>query len=716
MQNKKFIPAGRTLANAGAGTDLVANCIVLNIDDNMDSIGKTLHEAMLLQQQGSGLGFDFSKLRPVGYKAKRSNGNASGPVSFLEIYDNAFSIIKQQGRHGANMGMLRIDHPDILDFISCKEKEGVITNFNISVLVTDEFMQKLQDNPNQFWMCNFDGKEVYPREIEHKKSMFGREEIIREDDITVGEVWQRLCEGAHRNGEPGIAFVDTVNKNNSLPGLGDISCANPCGEQFLHPYDNCNLGSINVASHYKPGNGGIDYEGLGRTVDLAVRMLDNTIDLFNHSILDVNLTAKKNRRIGLGIMGFADLCFKSRTRYGSERSINLAEQLMGFINGRADYYSIELAKSKGNFPNHHLSIYGNEFAHEDGYTKTPMRNAARTSIAPTGSISMILDVNSGIEPWFNLVYTKKVRAGEFSYISPVFEKALRDNFEGYDMKEILGHLHKGLSLQDVHRDYIEIPEWILDTFVTTSDVKPTEHIDIQATFQKYTNNSISKTINLPNDATVDDIDKAGKYAWTNGCRSVTFYRDGSREHQVLNTGEIKPEDGVEELEHFHGVIDRPSTVHGETHMIQTAHGKMYVTVNMWEYNGETKPYEIFAYVGKEGQCSHTYVSAITRIVSLALRSGVPIEDIVSQYKGISCHTGWHEGRRNEGPIDALSQVLEKFIGKNIAGIINDVGEKIKDDIMPIDIENLPICPSCQAGWLISEEGCWKCMSCNWSKC
>ena len=489
-----------------------------------------------------------------------------------------------------------------------------------------------------------------------------------------------------------------------------------CGEQSLHPYDSCNLGSINVAAHYKSEDG-IDYESLGRTVELSVRMLDNTIDLFNHSIDEVNGMAKRNRRIGLGIMGFADLCFKSRTRYGGNRSINLAEQLMGFINGRADYYSIELAKSKGNFPNHHLSIYGNEFAHEDGYTKTPMRNAARTSIAPTGSISMILDVNSGIEPWFNLVYTKKVRAGEFSYISPVFESALRDNFEGYDMKEILSHLHKGLSLNEINRDYIEIPEWILDVFVTTADITPKEHINIQAAFQKHTDNSISKTINLPNNATVNNINEAGRYAWFKGCRSVTFYRDGSREHQVLNTGAGESKQahtGPHEHklpEHFHGVIDRPSTVHGETHMIQTAHGKMYVTVNMWEYNGETKPYEIFAHVGKEGQCSHTYVSAITRIVSLALRSGVLIEDIVSQYKGISCHTGWHEGRRNEGPIDALSQVLEKFVNNK-----EFEGKLIKGDSVSEIPLGLSPCTNCESGHVITEEGCLKCMSCGWSKC
>ena len=726
MINKKLIPAGRTLANAGGDSDVVANCVVLPVEDSMNSIGGTMHKAMLLQQQGCGLGFDFSKLRPAGFVTKKSQGIASGPVSFMKIYDNAFSVIKQQSRHGANMGMLRIDHPDILDFISCKEKEGDINNFNISVLVTEKFMQQLENDPDGQWLGLFKDKPHKLREVNHVKNMFGNDEVVEEIDISVVEVWDRLCKAAHRNGEPGIAFIDTVNKHNPLPGLGDITSSNPCGEQFLHPYDNCNLLSINIAAFEQEDTTyGIDWKDLGYTVDVAVRMLDNTVDLFKHNVEEINKMAVANRRIGLGIMGFADLLFKRGVRYGSDQSAQMAKDIMEFINSKAYQTSVELGRNRGSFPNWSQSIYAER---GDNY-ESNIRNAARTSIAPTGSISMIFDVNSGIEPYFSLAYVKKVRLGDFTYTSYDLVDALeKAEYSEREIDEITEMLSNGVSLKEISEksSYKIMPDHILTTFVTSMEVDPIDHVKIQAAFQKNTDNSISKTINLPNNADVLDVGSVYAKAWRAGCKSVTVYRDGSRQHQVLNVGTEEKQDEKEEEQNehsFHGVIERPDVVVGETHTIQTAHGNMYVTVNMWEHNGKMSPYEVFAYVGKEGGCSHTYMSAVTRIISRALRSGMPISDIAKQYRGITCHTAWHNGVRNEGPIDALAQVMERYVGANPIAVfskpgkyIYNVGEVDKVVVSGIRETGYDICPDCNATSVVIQEGCATCVACGWSKC
>ena len=724
MIEKKLIPAGRTLTNSGTERGVVANCVVLPIEDSMDGIGSTLHKAMLLQQQGCGLGFDFSSLRPAGFSTKYSQGLASGPVSFMKIYNNVFSTIKQQSRHGANMGMLRIDHPDILDFITCKQVEGDIKNFNISVLVTEEFMLTLLKNPHNIWKGRFEGKDYSLRNIKHKEDMFGSHEIVEEVEITVGHLWQVLCQAAHSNGEPGVAFVDTVNKYNPLPGLGPITCSNPCGEQMLHAYDNCNLMSINLAEFYldspiddKIDRSHIDWDELEKTVFTGIHMLDNTIDLFDHKVEEINKMAKANRRVGLGVMGFADLLFKLKIRYGSKQSLELAELLMEHINSCAYQASVKLGKKRGRFSNWKNSIYSERGDH----LEKSIRNAARTSIAPTGSISMLFDVNSGIEPYFSLAYKKKIRMGTFDYVSSDFLKAL-ESHEEYTEKskdEILGHLMKGLTLSDIHRDYIELPHDLIDVFVTSMEINPLEHVRMQAAFQKNTNNSISKTINLPKKATVEDIMDIYRTAWELECRSITVYRDGSREVQVLNTGKDKQvEEEVKPLHVFHGIIERPRSVAGKTTMIRTAHGNMYVTVNSWDYDGEDRPYEVFVHIGKEGGDLHSYMSALTRTISMSLRSGVPASEVVNQLRGISCHANWHDGQRNEGPVDAIAQVLSKFTdlpeaSANIEAKKPLVAQSVITSEMASEIINL--CPSCLNG-TVMQEGCETCNLCGWSKC
>ena len=750
MINKKLIPAGRTLANAGTDNSVVANCVVLPIEDSMDSIGKTLHDAMLLQQQGCGIGFDFSTLRPAKFDTKISRGVASGPVSFMKVYDNVFSTIKQQGRHGANMGMLRIDHPDILDFISCKEKEGDINNFNISVLVTDEFMNMLCNSPSSHWKGKFNDKIYNLREIVHENDMFGSKETVTEIPfITVEDVWDILCSYAHKNGEPGIAFIDTVNANNPLPGLGPITASNPCSEQMLHNFDNCNLLSINLGEFHN------NWDDLEDTVSVAIRMLDNTIDLFNHNVDSINSMAFANRRVGLGIMGWADYLFKNGVSYGSEESIILAEEIMKYINDVALKTSKHLGFKRGIFTNWKESIYRDQ---DSRHSSIP-RNVARTSIAPTGSISMIFDVNSGIEPYFSLAYNKKVRAGEFIYVAPALLEYLSNNFDKLEVDAIVKELRNGIPLNGIEElTGYKIDGSAIETFVTTMDINVEDHIKMQAAFQRHVDNAISKTINFSNDASIEDIGEAYKLAWKSKCKSVAVYRDKSRENQILST--LNKDESIvldiKEIQNdnidFHGIIDRPRQVAGNTYMVKTAHGNMYVVINEWIYNGKQNPYEVFVHIGKEGGDLYSYMSALTRMVSLSLRSGVPLDQISEQLLGIACHTNWDNGVRYEGPVDALAKVLKEYSLSGVdrgggggagAGEAEDggaggigsisiansydfpggIGNKkdipVVNETMDTSVEMVSPgsnCPECQVPALIHQEGCEYCTECGWSRC
>src|SRR3989344_1478636 len=522
MAAKEYAPAGRTLTNAGGETPLIANCIVLRMEDSMESIFQTLKEAALLQQAGCGLGFDLSEMRPANSPTKKSRGRASGPVTFLSVYDKAFGTIKQQGRHGANMAMIRVDHPDVLDFIECKKVEGDIRNFNISVTVTDEFMQQLEENPNQLWYCQFRGQKMKPHQVLRypNGAVYGSEEI----DITVGEIFSKLVEHAWLNGEPGIAFIDTINRTNPLPGLGPIAASNPCGEQFLHAYDNCNLGSINLAKFVKDKE--IDWDRLEYVTKSAVRLMDNVIDRFDFPVPNVTELAKKNRRIGLGIIGFADMLYQLGIRYDSAEGIQMAEKVMGFIQEKSHQMSEQLALEKGAFPNHELSVYKNQ-----GIRR---RNAALTTVAPTGSISMMMDCSSGIEPNFALAYIKQDKDGvQYKYFNQYFqEELIKRNFTEDQQKEIMNVVLETGSIQGI--------EWLAkdlkDTFVVAMDISGKNHMLMQAAFQRNVDNSISKTINFPNSATREDVADSFISAWKLGCTSCTVYRAGSREIQILNVG------------------------------------------------------------------------------------------------------------------------------------------------------------------------------------
>jgi len=530
LYNFEFTPAGRTLANAGGETRLVANCIVLHAKDSMDGIFSTLRDAALLQQAGSGIGFPWHLLRPAGLRTTKTQGMASGPVSFMKAYNEAFGVIKQQGRHGANMGVMRIDHPDILEFIESKWEEGSLVNFNISVSLTDEFMKQVESGSKEPWLCEWNGKKMKPRRIIRNERNAFVEAI--EETITAPELMDKIIDAAWRNGEPGVLFPDSANKDNPLPALGRLEATNPCGEQWLHDGDVCNLGSINLSKFVK--NGEIAEERLRKVTKIAVRALDNVIDLSDFPVDKVNTNVKNNRRVGLGIMGFADMLYQLRIPYDSEKGYETAEKVMKIVGDASIDASKELAEEKGVFPNWDISIYGPKGKNEK------RRNSALTTVAPTGSISMLLDCGSGIEPFFALAYYKEVMGGQkLTYINPHLEKELK-KLNLYN-DDIIKKIQKSGSVRNI----AELPEETRKVFVTSMEINADAHIKMQAAFQRYVDNSISKTINFPNSATRDDVKNGYIMAWKSGLKGCTVYRDGSRQEQVLN---INKEETKEETE------------------------------------------------------------------------------------------------------------------------------------------------------------------------
>lgn len=520
LYNFEFTPAGRTLTNAGGKTRLVSNCIVLHAEDSMDGIFKTLHDAALLQQAGSGLGFPWHLLRPAGYRTNKTQGMASGPVSFLRAYNESFGVIKQQGRHGANMGVMRVDHPDILEFIEAKDEEGSLVNFNISISMTDKFMKQVKDGSKEPWLCEWNGKKMKPRRI-IRNSRGAFVEAI-DETMTAPELMDKIMNAAWKNGEPGVLFPDAANKTNPIPALGRLEATNPCGEQWLHDGDVCNLGSINLAKFIKDGK--VDERKLEEVTKVGVRLLDNVIDLSDFPVERVNTSFRNNRRIGLGIMGFADMLYQLRIPYDSEEGRQIARRVMRIINETADEYSQKIAEEKGTFPNWDISIFGPKGQN------VKRRNSALTTVAPTGSISLLLNCSSGVEPFFALsYYYKDVLGGQnLTCLNHHLEKELERL--GLNNDAIISEIESTGTLQHIK----EIPEETRKVFVTSMDISAEDHIKMQAAFQQYVDNSISKTVNFPNGATREDVRNGYILAWELGLKGCTVYRDGSRQEQVLN--------------------------------------------------------------------------------------------------------------------------------------------------------------------------------------
>ena len=714
MTRFEFTPAGRTLQNAGSPTSIIANCIVLDFEDSMEGIFKTLEEASQLQQQGSGLGFAWHLLRPAGYSAKRTMGRASGPVSFLKVYDTAFGTIKQQGRHGANMGIMNVDHPDILEFINCKRKEGEIRNFNISVGLTDEFMKQVKEKSTKPWMCKWKDTEMLPRKV--IRDDYGSIKELREIEITATELFDMLAKAAWTNGEPGVIFPDTVNNTNPLPKLGRIEACNPCGEQMLHAGDVCNLGSIILDKYVV--DFAIDWERMGFVVRNAVRMLDNVVDMFDHTVERVQVMSQNNRRLGLGVMGFADMLFDLNIGYDSEEGRQVAEKVMSFITTEAHKTSQGLAEEKGVFPNYNLSVFADQ--------GIKMRNAALTTVAPTGSISMLSDVSSGIEPYFSLAYYKKMMAEgneeDLFYVNRHFLQTLKNR--GIFSNELVAKVvENGGSVQGMK----EIPEDIQKVFVTSMDISAQSHIKMQASFQKYTDNSISKTINFKNSATVDDMKQGYMMAWDLGCKGSTVYRDGSRELQVLSTEKTKTStsDSNEIINKWlssqQEFMARPRKMSGTTYKQETPFGVCYITINSDE---NKNPFEVYITIGKAGSDIAAFAESLGRMISLNLRmpSAMSVDKRVREIVdnliriGGSNSVGFGKNRVSSLP-DAVSRVLLEYIG--FVKVL-DEKEEAQADHKKNNEKQLgllaDLCPECGVASFVKEEGCQKCYTCGYSKC
>ncbi|MBU1999193.1 MAG: vitamin B12-dependent ribonucleotide reductase [Candidatus Omnitrophota bacterium] len=701
MTNLEFVPNSPCLMNAGRDLGQLSACFTLPINDSMDSIFETLKSTAMIHKSGGGTGFSFSRLRPKNSVVKTTGGVASGPVSFMKVYDAATEAVKQGGtRRGANMGILRVDHPDILEFITCKENNDQINNFNISVAITDKFMEKLQ-NQEDYELIDPHSHEVVSL-------------------INTKEVFDLIVKQAHKNGEPGVIFIDNINKENPTPKLGEVESTNPCGEQPLLPYESCDLGSINLDRIFKQGSGGyaVDWDKLKEVTRLAVHFLDNVIDINKYPIPAIEKATKLTRKIGLGVMGWASLLIRLNIAYNSEEAVNLAEKIMSFILQEANKESQRLAKEKGVFPSFKDSIYDKK----EGGLK--MRNATLTTIAPTGTISIIAGpCSSGIEPLYAIVYYRNVMDNDkLVEVDPLFESIAKER--GFYSRQLMEKIAEEGSLKNIEG----IPEDIKSVFVTAHDISPEWHVRMQAAFQKYTHNAVSKTINFPHAAKLEDVRKAYLLAYELNCKGITIYRDGSRQEQVLNIArkdtkeEKKKEAFIKEV----APRPRPEVIIGTTTKVATGCGNLYVTINVDE---QGKPFELFTQMGKAGGCAASQLEAIGRLVSLGFRSGLEVKSIIEQLRNIRCPSpSWEKGQRIFSCADAIARVVEKRL---VNSLINSVVSEATSLAMKhsntdeVTLDNIldshsrgdivGVCPDC-GGTLRHEEGCQKCQACGYSKC
>ncbi|MBM4339309.1 MAG: vitamin B12-dependent ribonucleotide reductase [Deltaproteobacteria bacterium] len=699
MVSLDFLPNSPTLMNAGRELQQLSACFVLPVGDSMEEIFDAVKQMALIQKSGGGTGFAFSRLRPKNDVVGSTKGVSSGPVSFMGVFDNATEAIKQGGtRRGANMGILRVDHPDILDFIKCKDEDHRFNNFNISVAATDEFMEAVEKG------------EKYP--LRNPRT----QEVVRLLDAK--EVFEKMVYYAWKNGDPGIIFIDRINRDNPTPQVGPIESTNPCGEQPLLPYESCNLGSINLSNMIKGGE--VDWERLGSVTERAVHFLDNVIDMNRYTLPKIEAMTKANRKIGLGVMGFADLLIQLRIPYDHPKAFEIGEKVMGFIQERGRKTSHELALKRGSFPNFEGSALRKKW--------DAMRNATITTIAPAGTISIIAGTSSGIEPLFALAFARHVLEGkELLEINPFFEAMARK--EGFYSEELMKKIAQAGHIEGME----EIPERVRRLFATAHDISPKDHIRMQAAFQKYTDNAVSKTVNFPHEAKVEDVAEVYQMAYQLGCKGVTIYRDRSREKQVLYKGLSAPEadraaaqEDVPEMERKPRA--RRDVIHGSTWKIRTGCGNIYVTVNEDE---DGRLFEIFNQIGKAGGCAASQSEALGRLVSLAFRSNIEPDDIIRQLKGISCHMPvWHQNGKVLSCSDAVAKAIEWHVQK-MRSQRGTASEKEAWSNPPEVImtqsreQKIPTqemkgiffrgaCPEC-GGPLIFEEGCVKCF-CGYSDC
>lgn len=694
MTSREFMPNSPTLMNAGRPLGQLSACFVLPVEDSMADIFDTVKYAALVHQSGGGTGFSFSRLRPEGSIVRSTGGVASGPVSFMKVFNAATEAVKQGGtRRGANMGMLRVDHPDILKFIDCKENNDEINNFNISVAITDKFMEAVK-NGTEYELIN-----------PHTGEVSGT--------LDARTVFNKIVDAAWRNGEPGVVFIDEMNRYNPTPALGEIESTNPCGEQPLLPYEACNLGSINLGLCVAEDDGipTIDYDRLSRIVRTAVHFLDNVIDVNRYPLPKIDENTRKTRKIGLGIMGFADMLLKLGVPYNSVEAEKAAEEVMSLIQSEGRAASAELAAERGVFPAWKESVFGIE--------NLPVRNATITTIAPTGTISIIADASGGCEPMFAYAFTKNVMDGDKLLVCNDFlVEKLKE--AGVYSEALMHRIAEEGTLAHIP----EIPAEIRRVFVCAHDISPEWHIRIQAAFQKYTDNAVSKTINFPNSATREEVKEAYMLAYKLGCKGTTVYRDGSRDSQVLTTGTAKEEKPLEIPPSLFGNIiprPRPGMTWGATEKMKIGCGSLFITVNRDE-NGIC---EVFTSTGKGGGCP-SQSEATARLVSIALRSGISQKEILAQLKGIRCpSTVRQQGMKCTSCPDAIARTIEKMskiLGTETMGINPDLIEEEKPAPQPASKGNKPIlgaddrlhCPEC--GKVLRHEGGCTVCDCGFSHC
>jgi ribonucleoside-diphosphate reductase alpha chain len=753
----RFFPNSPTFTGAGTPLGQLAACFVLPIDDDMgrdqSGIFQTLRDAALIQQTGGGNGFAFSRLRPKGDFVHTSAGRATGPVGFLRVYDQAFGEIAQGGtRRGANMAVLRVDHPDILEFISCKANEYAITNFNISVGVTDKFVQAVKEDTD-FELINPRNGEVW-------------------DTVRARDIFDEIVKYAHKNGEPGVLFLDAANRANPVPHLYELEATNPCGEQWLGPYENCCLGSINLARHIT-SDGQVDWALLQQTVEETTHFLDNvvTANAYVPAVPQLREAALRARRIGLGIMGLSDLFYKIGVRYGSEEGQAVAGSIFEFVRYHCMRTSMELAQDRGAFPAINGSIYDPEnFLWEapkplvksrqsygrpkldwNGLVKDlkkhGIRNAAQTTVAPTGTIATVAGIEGyGCEPVFALAYVRHVNDNgqdlELQYTSPLFEEALlKAGLDETTRQAIIDEVNNVGTCQHIEL----VPEDLRNTFVVSSDITPEEHVRMQAAIQAFVDNSISKTCNFPAGATRDDVAEAYLMAWDLGCKGLTVYVTGSRETVTLETKATKESKGLVEAAEALAVEEpvkqltiwretkkpRARVLHGETSRISTPLGATYVTVN---HNGDGHPFEVFIQTAKAGSDTAAVSEAIGRLMSYVLRLASPVSprdrlsEMVNQLAGIGGGRPLGFGPQRvlslpDGVAQVLTDYLERWSEINETGPVVSTNGHANGTVAQAEMPPQPhkqatvdLCPDCGAAALVNEEGCRKCYDCGYSEC
>ncbi len=743
MRRLEFLPNSPTLMNAGRELQQLSACFVLPVEDSLDSIFTKVKQTALIHKSGGGTGFAFSRLRPEGDVVGSTGGVASGPVSFINAFDAATDVVKQGGtRRGANMGILHVTHPDILSFITSKEDGQHLSNFNISVAVTEDFMRRVEHD------------QAYDLVNPRTGQITGQ--------LNAREVFERMTELAWRTGDPGIVFLDRINRDNPNPQLGDIESTNPCGEQPLLPYESCNLGSLNLARmvRYDGDDVAIDWPRMSEVIGTAVHMLDSVIDMNDYPIDEIADMSRKTRRIGLGVMGWSDLLIQMGVRYDSDEALELAERVMEFIQRETYRASEELSEERGTFPEWERSAYNR------GENPQRMRNSAPVTIAPTGTISIIAGASSGIEPLFALSFVRNVMDRTRLVEGNNYFEAVARN-EGFYSEELMEQLAAVGSLED-----LDVPGWVKEVFRVSHDIDPRWHVKMQGAFQKYTDNAVSKTINFPHDATLSDVAEAYQSAYALGCKGITVYRDGSKAEQVLSTGtaDAASTDGavgdgtptaVVEIEVPGPRVprERPRQIHGITERVRTGHGNMYVTVNM---DGDNRPFEVFGTMGKAGGCDAALLEAVSRLVSLALRAGIDTSEVTRQLRGITCCPAWDDGTLVRSGPDAVAIVLDKLTEgmAGESGVPDGVqltlptgfpgyggdGPDVRSFLPPGAIVGgsgnraaetgngnghgngngytIPVaaavgysqrCPECN-GAVVNQEGCSTCYSCGWNKC